>query len=55
MLKVVANSDFILGNPVGKSVGKAQEKYPSVVNSLIMIPPIEGHIKVVDEELIVSL
>ena len=34
--------------PAGKSVGKAQEKCPSVVNSLIGIPPIEGDIKVVD-------
>ena len=31
---------------VGKSVGKAEVMYPSVVNSLTGIPPIVGHIKV---------
>ena len=29
--------------PDGKSVGKAQEMYPSVLNSLMGVPPAAGH------------
>ena len=31
--------------PVGNRVEKAQDMYPSVVNSLIGVPPIVGHMR----------